>query len=377
MTISGSTTNSAITFRLARRQDDLPIRQLLGHTRMPGAVTLTSATEPSFFEAIEVKGHAPQVVVAEQAGVVKSVVVIARRWVYIDGAPREIGYFSDLRLDESIHRTTALAQGARFFRELHFQSQSVPFYLGAILEQNLPARNVLTSGRGGLPPCLEEARYCTSVIPVRPKRIGRLKKFEILDGRTVGSDRICCHLNRVGARRPFYPVYRRKDLENSAGPFKGLSPRDFLVAADGDTILGTLALWDQTPFRQTIVAGYSPWLNGLRRLFRLLRLDSGRLALPMPGQPLRMALAACITADQGRPEAWQALLRRAMVRLREREFQFLVVGLAMQDPLSAALNDFYHRVLDCRIYRVYWDQPGDSDRRRREAACPYFELGSL
>jgi hypothetical protein len=353
--------------RLATRADDAQIRAVLRRNVMPGAMALAFTHDPSFFDAIEVEGHDAQAIVGELDGQVVGAGLIARRRVYLNGAPAEIGYLSSLRADPVIRGTTALARGYRYFRALH-NAHPASFYLSTIMEENATARALLTSGRAVLPAYHEIGRYQTVAVPLLRGRRGRPPAgLRLISGREVGAAAVAAFLNTVGSTRQCYPAYTAAEIDAPTGLLRGLALDDIAVALAGDTLVGVTAGWDQRPFRQHRVAAYSGQLRWLQPAL-------GRL-LPPSGEPVRCLLAALIAVRDDDPAVFRALLRHLRDRHADGTSQWLFVGLAAHDPLLPVAREPLHLTLHSRIYAVTWD---DADAvETLDGRVPYLELGSL
>jgi len=364
--------SGGLTIRLATREDDAQVRAVLRRNVMPGAMELAFTHEPSFFDAIDVEGYDPRVIAGEEDGQVVGVGLLATRRVFLNGAPAEIGYLSSLRADPAIRGTTALARGYRFFRRLH-NERPLPFYLSTIMEENAAAREILTSGRAGLPAYHEIGRYRTLAIPLfRRKRKMLPAWLRLTRGSEVGAEAIAAFLQHAGRARQCFPVYTAEELSAPAGLLRGLSLDDFTVALSGDEIAGTLACWNQLPFRQHLVAGYNGLIRWGRPALNLLAAPAGCQLLPPPGTPVRCMLAACLAIRHDNPGVFRALLQHALSTRAGAGHDYLFVGLAEGDPLLPVAAEPLHIALRSRIYAVTWDAAPALDGR-----APYMELGSL
>ncbi|MHB9133227.1 MAG: hypothetical protein ACYDBB_19330 [Armatimonadota bacterium] len=368
---------SGLSIRLATRDDDAEIRAVLRRNAMPGAMTLAFAHEPSFFDAIEVEGYDPQVVVGEIDGRLVGAGLVTIRTLFLNGESTEVGYLSSLRADRSIRGTTALVRGYRVFRRLHEAQRRVPFYLSTIMEDNVAARKMLTSGRAGMPAYHEIGRYRTIAIPLlRRRTVQPPAGISIVPGSAVGAEALATFLQQTGRNRQFFPVYTAQDLQQETGILRGIHLDDFCVALAGDTIHGTMAYWNQLPFRQHIVTEYADPLRWLRPGINLATSLLGCRLLPATGEPVRSLLAACIAIRHDDPVVFRALLRQLLHRHAGGEHDFLFVGLSADDPLLSAAGASWHLTLHSRIYAVEWGD-GLAAVRAIDGRVPYVELGSL
>lgn len=341
---------------------------------MPGGVAIALTHEPSFRDSIEVEGNHPKLIVAEHQDRIAGVALMARKPVFIDGEPREVGYLSSLRLAQEVRSSSALARGYQIVRKVHEADPTVPFYLSTIMADNQGAREILTSGRAGLPFYHPIGSFSTVLIPIIRHRLTLPKGLRILRGDEVGAERILECLHRLGKTRQFFPVYQEEDLVAPHGLLRGLSLHDFYVAVMGERLVGTFACWDQTAFRQTVVTEYSSQMKWVKRGFDFLAGFTRMKPLPREGDYFHSLSAACITAEH--PEIFESLLRYALNDRRGTGKTFLYVGLASNDPLLPVAEACLHTTLRSLIYAVEWE--GDKVCiEQLGQRVPYLELGSL
>src|SRR5512145_1348140 len=196
---------SGVLLREARLEDDAQIRTLFRRNAMSGRISLAADCDPSFFAAIEIEGWARRIMVAESDRRIVGVVSMAKRRLFLNGEPADAGYAGSLRLDRSIRKTTIMSQGLLLVKQWHRESFDVPFYLFAILNDNMAARNVLSSGRVGLPASRYIGTLYAAGIPLMKRRLPRPPAgVRIVRGSEVGAAAIAAFLNRTGREKQFF-----------------------------------------------------------------------------------------------------------------------------------------------------------------------------
>ena len=368
--------SSSVHLRKARSQDDAQLCALMRRNAMRGTISLAADYEPSFFRAIEVEGCEQRVIVAESNQQIVGVALLAKRRAFLNGTPADIGYLGSLRLDRSIRGTTIMARGRELLERLHEEEGGPPFYLLAILTDNVAAQNVLSSSRVGLPASTRIGTLHTVAIPLLPRLNPRLPaRIQIERGSAVGAARLSEFLNRVGSEKQFFPVYTADDIMSDDGILRGLRLDDFYVAKTGDRILGILACWDQLPFRRILIAEYSGYMRWLKPFISPLA-NALRLApIPNPGEPLRHLYAACIAIENNSEQIFTLLLNTILHHQHGRGNSFLLVGLMERDPLFPVLKKYIHIPSRSGIYALSLDNfdfTAALDER-----IPYVELGGL
>ena len=365
-----------ITIREATPDDDAQICAHMRRNGMPGPISLTYAHEPSFFQSVQVEGYEHRIAVAERDGVIVGAGMMAKRRVYVNGEPAEIGYISSLRTDPDIRSGTALARGNKLFKQWHDEGFGVPFYTCAILKSNTVARTILTSGRAGLPKSHEMGGYCTVSIPLIRRPYARpARGLRIVRGGQVGAEAIAECLAREGRLKQFYPVYTVRDLLDDSGILRGLRLDDFHVALSGDRVVGVTACWNQLDFRRVVVTGYS---GGMRWMKPILSPVMRMLGLPRmsePGEALPNLMAACIAIEDNDPRVFKSLLDSILRAETGKGMACVMVGLMQNDPLFAVAKRYPNMPTPSCVYLVEWD--GADAVARLDGRVPYLELGSL
>src|SRR5262249_48615822 len=148
-----------------------------------------------------------------------------------------------------------------------------------------------------------------------------------------------------------------------------------MLAFDGGRIVGCMAAWDQSSFRQTVVESYRMprWRRGIANLWQRLR---GRPSYPPIGQQLPLVSVAVPLVAGGQEYVVELLLDRLRAELASSHCQGLLVGLAEYDPCLARLRRQSLFEYATRVYAVYWDSPPAPLDRLVNSAF-YLELGCL
>jgi hypothetical protein len=368
--------SSQILLREARLDDDQQICVLMRSISMPGIISLTVDCEPSFFTAIEVEGYVRRVIVGESNQQIVGVCLMAKRRMFLNGIPADVGYMSSLRIDPLIRRKTHITQGVQIFRQWHKESFGVPFYLFAVLQDNLVARKVLTSGLFGLPASKDVGTLYAAAIPLLIRRLPRLPDgIRVVRGSAVGAVKIAEFLNRTGSEKQFFPLYTADDILANDHILQGLHLDDFYIALTGDHIVGVIACWNQLPFRRTLVTGYSGYMRWLKQLIAPLVKALHIAPIPNPGEAFRNVFAACIAIAGNDQQIFKVLLDTILHDEYNTGKTFLMVGLMEGDPLLPALRKYLHIPIRTCIYAWAWD--GLDAVNQLDGRLPYLELGGL
>jgi len=361
--------------QLADRQHEEQLRGLSRDWPMPGWVRLAFGRQPDFFQGVNVQGKFNQVLIAIDQTRVVGMGSRSIKPVLVNGEKMDWGYLGGLRLRPEVRRTGLLARGYAALKKLH-EERPVPAYLTTVIEDNIEARKLLTSGRAGLPHYLDRGRYITHAINLNRRRRKFASPFEIRRGDGVGLESILRFLGDAGRRRQFFPALETADF--SSEYLRGLRPIDFHVAVGkGDEIVGAAAVWDQSAFKQNIVRNYRtpirifrPFLSGALRL-------AGFRPLPALGQSLNSLYVAFACARDDDPEIMRAILEHIHAEHQNGSKHFLLWGLHERDPLRAAAAHFMTFRYTSRFYLVCWDDGLKFVEGLDPARIPHLELATL
>ena len=351
---------SPLALSLASSEDDPDLRLLLRENPMPGRIQVTLEREPNFFVGANVEGPFHQTILVRDADTRQVLALLTRsvRQVYVNGQPSSLGYLSQMRIApgyRSMRR--AMSQVGGMLHQLH-QDGRTTLYLNSIIADNLPARRLLTAGLPGLPRLHEYARYHTLAIYTRrPRRTLPLPAgLRIEQGLSQHIPAILDCLSRNGRRYQFAPVWTGDNLFHPVHT-PGLRCEDFWLALDNSKVVGCVALWDQTSFKQTVVRGYAGWLARTRHLINASSFITGLPKLPAPDQPFRFCFASHLAVDRDNPEIFSSLIRKIYNTAVSRQYAYFMLGLAEEHPLLAqARSSYAHIDYASQFYLSGWDE---------------------
>lgn len=420
------------TLGLATPADDADIRRLLAMNPIPGQITLTYEREPNYFLGCGTMGHFYQVVVArpQPSGELAGVVSRATRPLFVNGQIEEVGYLSQLRIDERFQGRWLTPQGFRFLRQLHADGR-VSGYLASIIEGNEQATGILVKRpRRGYPTFRYICRLWTLALILRGPKPIPASTYEISRGSTAappslprrsvvtpsktlrvehrrdaerqgkrsnagalergenagalergkrenssGLGEVITFLRQHGATKQFFPAYTEADFGDSPLT-RGFNLEDFFLARRQGNLVGVIGLWDQSAYKQSVVQAYSGALGRLRPLYNLALRLIGAQPLPSPGEQIRFAYASFICTANNDPDIFDLLLRYVYNLAVERGYAYLMVGLTEDDPLLVVARRYLHLPYRSQLYTVCWDGenswPGKLDHR-----IPYVEIAAL
>lgn len=353
-----------ISLGIAGAQDDEGIRRLLRTESMAGRIRLAFCREPRFSIGCDVTGADPRILVARARpdGAIVGVACRSIRDVYLNGREQRIGYFGQLRVGEKFRGRWLVSRGFSLLEQMD-RADPLPAYLTSIVDGNEQATGVLVrSRRRSFPVFREVARYRTAALRLRRVRAPLPGSEEIVPGSPEQITEIVQFLRASGTRRQLFPVWTEQRLRQLGS--LGLSLGDIRVARRNGRIVGTIALWDQSSYKQTIVRGYAGWLKVVAPL------------LPPAGTELRSAYAALVCVAGDDLLVFARLLREIHALARRRGFDYLLVGLDARDPLLPVVRSHPHMSYPSRLYLASWPR-GDSAHEQLDARPAYVDIATL
>lgn len=353
---------TSIVYDLATPDDDAALRRLLRENPMPGSISLSFEREPCYFHASAIEGPFHQTLVAREAGTGNLVGLASRsvRPMFLNGSVQSVGYLGQLRIHprycKSLFLARGLTRGFEFFQKLHADRQA-PFYLMSIIADNAPARRLLASGFPGFPRLHEYTRLFTyAIYPIRPKRPLPLpRSLRLVRGNDNCVQAIVDCLQRNGPRKQFAPHWTADSLFTA-----DLTPADFFLALDGQRVVGCLACWDQSRFKQTVVRGYSGLIARWRKLINWLSPLGGWPTLPNPHTPLHYCYASHLAIDDDNPLVFAALLRAYYNHAVAQNYSYFMIGLNEANPFCEIVKTYHPLTYNSQLYLVAWDDGFDA-----------------
>ncbi|MCL2787409.1 MAG: hypothetical protein FWD59_02785 [Micrococcales bacterium] len=335
----------SLVFRPATSADGVELVKLLEGTSAKGRMRIVYSRRPDAYASFLREAPDARVFVWEEGTRIVGVVAASSRMHYVDGQPARGNYISRLQkapeVEERLNLVTA-------FEAVCDPASDFSFFSVLLANDGI----VAAFARG-------------QRVPAVPRQLGTVTTFVIKTGGRSGMPagrgfRPCVRADE-GALTAFYGALApQRGLFPVGLPWsqhEGLALSDFCVVTnDAGRIVAAGALWDQTDFRQYIIAGYSPLLR-LARLLNPMVSRVGYPRLPKPNTVVVLPMACFMLAEPGDEEALVlGLLRDA----QRRGYAQMVTGLASSSPFHHPFASRRHISFDSTIYQVV---PSDDGAR--------------
>jgi hypothetical protein len=197
--------------------------------------------------------------------------------------------------------------------------------------------------------------------------------FVIEQGSESRLAEVAHHLQRSYSRYQCAPYWTEEALKSNR--CRGLRAEDFFLASSGGSILGCLALWDQSTFKQSVVRGYEPRLALLQPVLNAIAPLIRVPKLPPVGAPLRAAYLSHVAVDD--PDVLAPLVRAALCEASRRQYACLILGFSSRNLLLKIVKRHF-RCLEYRsiLYLVHWLE-GEQAARALDHRIAHVEVATL
>jgi hypothetical protein len=362
---------------IANRSDEKILQRFCRDNPTEGSVRFCLLREPGFFDALEVEGSINDVGMIKDDNKLVGIGIRSEKDVYINGKKEKLGYYSGIRILKGYRGSRVFFRIARMAREKHKQSEC-KIYLGNIFSDNVKALDILISPHRTNPSVRFIGKYHTFIFrPERqkPNTAGNDTKLRIWRANQDDIEDLIAFLNKQGESRQYFPVYTVDHLEKEKGLLKDLSIDRILIARHNNSIVGTMALWDQNNFRYWMIKGYSGMLSFIRLPVNLIATMQKKPGFPPRGTILNYKIISLCCIDPDYPNAFVPLLNQTLLDLGNERSVYAVIGFHESDPLLNLFKLPAVRLVS-RLYKIYWPENA-LFAEQIDNRPPYFELGSL
>jgi len=356
---------------IASLSDDDELREIVSKTYMKGEISLSFESEPSFFNSIAILGESQEVLIIRDLENEKIIgfMIKSIKNVFINGHPKKVRYLSSLRLLEEYRRGRLMHQGFKYLKSFIDDSNMINFT--TIIEDNIFARDMLTSSRAGLPNYLPIGKMKTFIIkPTSRVRYKSKTNIKIEKGISKFSlKEIINFLNKEGSKKDFFPVYTEEIFNKSQ--LRDFDINNLYIAHNETEILGVVGVWDQTRFKQTVV-------KALSNKYKLLKPFNNYILSPMCNYPLisnpgkiRSFYINLIAIKDNNPDIFSLLIDKISLDNSNYGYNYFIIGLSEDDNLCLGLKNFRSLTYDSILYLV------DYKRTVPLTRTPYLEISRL
>ena len=305
-----------------------------------GNISLALEREPNYYTGACVQCEKPDVYVGydESTKSILAVMNIGVRRLWYEGRIANVRYMSDLRIHPD-------KQDGRLFYLLikHFQQVTA--------KDKLPAQTVVFTENHKMINLIDKAaqrkpiakipyyHYVGSLVTYMLNfKTNERKPGEIKVRRAQTSDREIMQVffDEESSKTNYYPYYDFAALGESY--YQGIKMEDFFLAFDADILIGICGVWDQKPFKQTRIVGYSRKYQLIKPIYNLLSIFFGGQKLPASGTVLQYLNLHCILTQSNNADIFKELLANIQREFEDKGYDYLMCSMSEKDPLMPVLE---------------------------------------
>ncbi|TGM46488.1 hypothetical protein EHQ92_00760 [Leptospira biflexa] len=356
----------SIRISKADRKDDADILQFSASFASEGNLKLALDRSPSFFDSIAKDGENPEIIIGRDI-ISNQLVGIGYKIEsnFILKSKRfRFGYLAGLRLLKEYRSGIALARGYKKLKELHDMC-SCHGYFTTIQSENQNAIEILSSHRAGLP-YYQFLTHLTTFIwnPKVYKKSSNLSVEVVKDSYEYKS-----FVENTKRAAYLMPEWEDSFYENP-------NIVRYLIK-DGEKIVSSFSLWDQSKFKRWRVIDYSKWIKKLRKLYNVYASVKRLPKLPTPGSPLdyQFLTQLCISEEyiNRLPEVFSKIFATSSENFPD---VYLCYTLSKEDPWFPIVNKIPSWKIQSLAYYVHWN-PANNFFNQKIEGFSIWETGLL
>jgi len=332
-------------YKIATKEDDDSLRELLSDNSMDSWVNLSLEKEPSYFNAQNLMGES-YTMIATDKSINKKIGMYSCSYMqmHLNTKKREVAYFGELRVDkEHRNKIRVLKHGYKSLKTLLPNRATEPIYITSIASQNYKARRVLEAKLKEMPKYIPLAEMSTLVFSTSFKS----KNIKLQQASKKDISRVVKFYNKCASSYQFSPHLDELWLSELSDA-KGLNINDFYVLENANKeIEACFALWDQREFKQSVIKSYKKPLNAVRPLYNLFAKFTKRVELPRENTMIEQIYIAFLATSKSEP--YLELIQEAASIAKSKGAKACVLGLSSQHPNLKFLKNN----LKANVYKTF------------------------
>lgn len=300
-------------------------------------------------------------------------VMICRKKVYVNGAPREIAYLANLYIKPIGRRIGWFYKVSEpLFREA---MEGIGIGYATTLKGNRNTESIIgrrISKYQFVPYSRTIATNIThNILVTFNKR--NVAGYSVRRATDDDIPAIARLLDEEYRPRLFGPIMTEENLRSTISKRPGFSVSDYFLAERGGRIVGTCSAWDISMLRKVRVMAY-------RKTYRMVKLVYGWAApvfgfprLPDPGQPFREIVINDFAVEGRDPEILRALVTQVYRTYRKQGYNMIQIASDERDPILTAVRGFFTQPL--RSWIIFGaDDPERIEKDGIDCSNPYLDI---
>ena len=300
---------------LASANDGKEILRILESSAAKGSIELIYTRRPDAYESYMKESGEARVFISKDGERAIGTCAEVIREAYIGGEVCRVAYICGLKKDAEHGGGVGL--GARFIRDL--QRDDIDFYFCSVVAENTDARRMFEKSRRLLE-MKQTVGYKTYILSPKVKVKAKKHSFTFRSATENDRDRLIDFLNAEGKKKDIFPVIKSFD------EFHNLGVEDFYLLLDGESIVATAALWNQTEYKQYVVKRYGRIIK-LARIFNPFLSAFRYIKLPKENEPLDFPMLAFFLCKNDNADNYLIFLNE-IKREISKKYGMFVFGLS-------------------------------------------------
>lgn len=347
----------------AHPSDGKEILRVLESSAAKGSIELIYTRRPNAYDSYMKDAKEAHVFVSRDEERIIGTCAELVREVYIGGEICRAAYICGLKKDAE--HSGSVGFGPGIIREL--QHDDVDFYFCSVVAENADARRMFEKSRRVLE-MKQIAGYKTYILSPQVKIKAPKHTFVFRRATAEDEEKVLDFLNIEGRKKDMFPVVKTLD------EFCNLSIEDFYVLMDGEEIIATAALWNQTEYKQYVVKRYARWMK-LARVCNPLLSAFRYIKLPKENEPLDFPLLSFFLCKNDNVDNYRIFLSE-IKREIAKEYGMFVIGLSEYHFATPILDKFPSISFETKLYEVTFPWK-DQTYKTLNAKTSFFECGLL
>jgi len=319
--------------RPAQQCDSSALITLIDQTPQEGQVHLNFERSPDFFHATGVTTTEPDVwvMIDHKKSLLLASFSIGKREVYVDGKKRLTRYGNDLRIHQDYRGGRTLIRLFKKYNELMQEE----WMQTVILDDNKTSINAIGSSRLSLPTYHKAGQFLTHMVDMKKKQYKQAKRLVRL-AEEGDKAQMQAFFNLNAPLKEFYPCYDFFKIGTNSSYYRGIKIEDYYLAFEDNNMVGLCGVWDQKDFKQTRFVSYKGKMKVLRHINNFKSRLFGGLQLPKPGNCASYLSMHSILCDGNNISIFKDLLNTILKRYHGSQYEALIYGFDVRDPLHQA-----------------------------------------
>lgn len=347
----------------ASPSDGKEILRILESSAAKGSIELIYTRRPDAYDSYMKESGEACVFVSKDGDRTVGTCAEIIRELYLGGEVRRAAYICGLKKDAEYDGGVGF--GARLIRD--FQRDDIDFYFFSVVAENTEARRMFEKSHRliSMRPVMGYKTYIAS-----PKvRIKAPKHTFTFRRATEGdTERLMDFLGTEGRKKDMFPVV------NSFDDYYNLHISDFYLLLDGESIIATAALWNQTDYKQYVVKRYGRLMK-LARVFNPLLSALRYIKLPKENQPLDFPMLAFLLCKDNSEVNCRILLHE-IKREIAKCYGMFVIGLPEGHFARPIMDGIPSISFKTELYEIRFPW-SEQTYRAPQPQRAYFECGLL